>query len=236
MQGYERTSGRVLYSKWPHKPHACGLWPEGTRLKIEHEKAARSLVSHRVSFSERYQLDVFCLKPSSNNAPEQMHPRWINKTLFAHLKWKVWVCFGGTKCIEFHHNTPPATLSQWLCSPLLLMQRRITQYLETATSCTPQRQSAALQCLHTAPTLCTLWCELGRNKTNLVEGESIALSLLTSLKKNLSFLFLQTSVCAQPRYDWGDDQQHPHGGHEAQPQQGQTHLPGRMHKSSPIAC
>lgn len=53
----------------------------------------------------------------------------------------------------------------------------------------------------------------------------------TESNRITSFLLwtLQPSVCARPRYDWGDDQQHPHGRHEAQPQQGQTLLPGRTH-------
>lgn len=55
---------------------------------------------------------------------------------------------------------------------------------------------------------------------------SVSNVLPSSLFLTFSFSTLQPSVCAQPRYDWGDDQQHPHGGHEAKPQQGQALLPG----------
>ena len=46
------------------------------------------------------------------------------------------------------------------------MQERIMQYLDTAASCMPQQESAALQCIRMVQTLCTSRCDLGRNKTN----------------------------------------------------------------------
>lgn len=108
MCGCERASGHILYNQRPYKPHACGLRPEGSRLKIEREKVAQHLVPRWCVFLSGGPtgcplFEAFLQQCSPANALK------VNKQMFYfHLKWKVWPCFGGIKCTEFHHNTPPA--------------------------------------------------------------------------------------------------------------------------------